>query len=366
VAYANMPEDQAGIEELSKWCFKVVPVEDTRIKKWTFLFYLRVIVNIFERIPFSTIYHVTDTFEQKLVEEIQSELPDLIQCEWTNLAPFFSRFCNMPIIISSHNIESDIWKRFAKNSKNVLKKIIGSQQARRIEELEKYWYPKATSCIAVSNQDAEIIQSYGAKVEVIDNGVDINYYMKCHEDYDESSIAFTASFDTFSNQDGVHFFMREIYPLIKYKYPSVKLYLIGKNPPKNIVSYGKADSSVCVTGTVTDVRPFLQKVALCVVPLRIGGGSRLKILEAMAMKKAVVSTTIGAEGLNICDHGNIVIADEPIYFSDMVVELLSNHEKRKSLASSAFEFVRQNYNWPMLAEKQDYIWSEIHRSSAIL
>ena len=360
LAFAKLPEDADKVVELSTFCHRVIPVTDLRTEKWTLPFYFEVIKNIFSDLPFSTVYHITDYYKNILHEAISNYNPDIVHCEWSNLALYLENITDRPTVISAHNIESDIWKRLCHNSRNILVKYIAKQQAERIEKLETFWYPKATCCIAVSKADQQVMRGYGANVEVIENGVDLDYYDKWRDVSCEShNIAFTASFDTFSNQDAAFHFLREIYPLIKRSHPRIQLSLIGKNPPKSLVRLADADSSVHLTGTVPDVRPYLKDIAVCVVPLRIGGGSRLKILEAMALQKPVVSTSIGAEGLEITNNINILLADNPADFADAVSLLIVNKGNRESIAQAGYDFVKENYDWKLLAEKLHLVWSRL-------
>jgi polysaccharide biosynthesis protein PslH len=357
LAYAKTPEEADKIDEMLKFCYRVIPVPDMRQKKWTLRYYFDVFKNIFSDKPFSTSYHITDYFKATLDKAIRDENPDIVHCEWSNLAPFLENITDRPTVISAHNVESDIWKRLLNSSKNIFVKFIAKQQAERIEKLERLWYPKASCCIAVSKPDQEVICSYGANVEVIDNGVDINYYDAWrNKDEETCNIAFTASFDTFSNQDAAFYLLHEIFPLIKRSCPEIQLFLIGKNPPKSLIRLAAADPGIHLTGTVADVRPYLSKIGICVVPLRIGGGSRLKILESMAMQKPVISTTIGAEGLEVTHDLNIILSDSPSDFANNVTDLLNNTLKRNSIALAGYNFVKNNYDWKPLAERHHELW----------
>jgi glycosyltransferase involved in cell wall biosynthesis len=296
------------------------------------------------------------------LQALEDEAPDLVHCEWTNLAPFLQQVRRAPRVITAHNVESDIWRRLAQNSTNPLKSLVGRQQAKRIEALEREWYPRVDRCIAVSEEDGYVISSYGAKVAVVENGVDINYYDYTPAKVEESRLSFVASFDVFTNQDAVHFFVNEIFPLIKKAQPSATFWIVGKEPPESIRNYSSLDRAIHVTGTVPDIREPLSGSAICVVPLRIGGGSRLKILEAMAMRKPVVSTSVGAEGLRVTNGSDILIADEPGDFAQKVCALMADKSRQKSLAESGWHLVKSHYDWEILIEKQDAVWRDVVHS----
>jgi len=350
-----------NIKEIEKINIRILPVRDDRLKKWTTRFYMRVCVNLFEKVPFSTIYHIKPTFRREIISFAAKNKPDVIHCEWTNLSPFLEGCDLSKTVISSHNIESDIWNRLADQTRNPLKKLVARNQARKIEILEKYWYPKVACCTAVSRNDQVKIEEYGGISYVVENGVDVNYYSGFDSVFCayENTIVFTASYDSFSNEDGAIYFMREHWAYIKKRLPDARLLFIGKNPTRKMIQSAAKDPAIQFTGLVDDVRPFVANAKVCVVPLRIGGGSRLKIFEAMAMRKAIVSTSIGAEGIEVTDGDELLIRDIPQNFADAVVELCLNDDKRNIISNRAYDFVSLRFDWSVIAEKQKKIWLKL-------
>lgn len=362
LAYASLPAESEKVEALAGGGIRVVTVEDDRVPKWGLRFYAHVLMNCFSGKPFSTGYHVRPAFTRRLEEIVRTEKPDLVHCEWTNLAPALERVGNVPRVISAHNIESQIWKRFASNSRNPAVKFVAFQQAKKIERLERRWYPSVDCCTAVSEDDARVMRSYGASVVVVENGVDLDYYdVKTPGENGRKDLVFTASFDVFTNRDAVHFFIRDVLPIIRQDEPGAHFWIVGKAPPESIRRYAESDSNVHVTGSVPDVRKYIGEAAVSVVPLRIGGGSRLKILEAMAMKKPVVSTSIGAEGIEATNGLNILIGDTPDELAASVLLLLGDAKLRASLGEAAFELARSRYDWKALVRKQGEVWKGLLR-----
>ena len=153
--------------------------------------------------------------------------------------------------------------------------------------------------------------------------------------------------DWMPNEDGVAYFVEKILPLIRREIPEVAFWAVGRRPPRRLQSL--ASDSVVVTGAVEDIRPYLAKAALCVVPLRSGSGTRIKIFEAMAMGKAVVSTSMGAEGLPVRHGENIILADDPADFARQVVDLLRDPPRRQRLGHAARQLVEESYGWPAVA-----------------
>lgn len=363
LCYWDPTRDREKFDVLKKTGMAIWPVEDIRIAKWSWRFYLNVLGNFFSNKPFSTTYHITPALRSAVREAINQELPDLVFCEWTNLAPALSEVDGLPRVISSHNIESQIWQRLGQNGSNVFKRILGRNQARKIEALEREWYPRADCCVTVSSEDLRVIEDYGGNGVAVDNGVDLEFYRIPPFKEEPKTLIFTASFDTFSNQDAVQFFLKDIFPIIKKSDPGIKLWLVGKNPPKQLVKFAELDRNIMVSGTVPDVREYVARADICIVPIRIGGGSRLKILEALAMRKAVVSTSVGAEGLKVQDQKNIIIADTPDKFAQWILRLIQDSGLKKKLGENGFDLVKKEYDWDSLARRLSIVLEKLHGSS---
>lgn len=188
------------------------------------------------------------------------------------------------------------------------------------------------------------------KLTVVPTGVDVSYFQPIPVEDRPNSLVFTGSMDWLPNEDAILYFAEAILPLIKRQCPDISLEVVGRNPSRKLQALAEAEKSIRLTGWVDDIRPFLSRGAVCIVPLRIGGGTRLKIFEAMAMGKAVVSTSVGAEGLPVQSGENILLADTPEAFSDAVVSLLNNSVQRKRLGASARNLVQEKYSWRKVAE----------------
>jgi glycosyltransferase involved in cell wall biosynthesis len=174
------------------------------------------------------------------------------------------------------------------------------------------------------------------------------------------SLVFTGMMAYPPNHDGITWFLDEVMPLIEAKVPQAKLYVVGKNPPAAITR--RASERVVVTGTVPDVRPFVWRSSVYVVPLRMGGGTRLKVAEALAMKKPMVSTRIGCEGIDLKDGENVLMADSPQQFADAVVRLLGDVRLRKVLAENGHKVAKQKYDWNVIGETLEEIYQIYQRN----
>ena len=188
------------------------------------------------------------------------------------------------------------------------------------------------------------------KLTVIPTGVDVDYFQPMPVEEIANSLVFTGSMDWLPNEDAIFYFVDAILPLIKQQCPDVSLEVVGRSPSRKLQALAETEKSVRLTGWVEDIRPFVARGSVCIVPLRIGGGTRLKIFEAMAMSKAVVSTSVGAEGLPVRSGENILLADTPGDFAGSVISLLRDSNQRQRLGTAARALVQENYSWPKVAE----------------
>jgi glycosyltransferase involved in cell wall biosynthesis len=216
-----------------------------------------------------------------------------------------------------------------------------------MEAFERDTCRRAGKVVAVSAIDSQTFADlFGVKnVSSVQTGVDIGYFEPPAHTEPKADLIFVGSMDWLPNIDGVQYFVSEILPLIRKRRPDCRVAIAGRRPTQAIQDLGKRDSGILVTGTVPDVRPYLWGSSISVVPLRIGGGTRLKIFEAMAAKLPVVSTTVGAEGLPVTDSKHIAIADSPERFAQRCLELLSDGERCKHMAMEAWDLVARQFSW---------------------
>jgi polysaccharide biosynthesis protein PslH len=211
----------------------------------------------------------------------------------------------------------------------------------------------------VSDTDAQLMREmFGIKnVSTVATGVDVDYFCPTAAAQPAFDIVFVGSMDWMPNHDGVRFFFEEILPRVRRAVPDCTVGIVGRTPPADLVESARRDGRITVTGTVPDVRPYLWGASLSIVPLRIGGGTRLKIYESMAAGTPVVSTTIGAEGLEVMDGQNILLADTPEDFAAACVQLLQKPDERARLAAAARELVTARFSWDAVADRFEQIIS---------
>jgi len=259
-----------------------------------------------------------------------------------------------PGILFTHNVEAEIWRRHAENAANPLSRYLLRQQWRRMLRFERTALGRFDLVLAVSEADRDTFQrlypdTLRSPAHVVQTGVDTAYFAPSTAPGRPAHLVFTGSMDWLPNEDGMQYFVRDILPRIRQVEPDATLSIIGRSPTPAVKRLAE-DAGIEVTGRVDDVRPHIAAGAVYVVPLRIGGGTRLKIFEAMAMGKAVVSTTVGAEGLPVTPGQNIVIADEPARFAQAVVHMIRDGDARRKIEAAARRIVVDRYDWAAVAQ----------------
>ena len=251
-------------------------------------------------------------------------------------------------MIFQHNVESQIWKRHAEVTTNPVKRAIFRKQWQLTCDWERVCDDAVDGQVAVSSDDCKFFrEELGLKKILGDvpTGVDLEFFSPPTKPRKPRSLVFLGSMDWMANIDGVTFFAQEILPLVRHKYPDVELTVVGRNPPPKIKSLETADGRVRVTGTVDDVRPFLAEAAVMIVPLRVGGGTRIKIFEGMATAIPVVSTRIGAEGLPVTHGENILLADAPQDFAGQIAALFERPERAVCIGANGRALVQSQFSW---------------------
>ncbi len=263
-------------------------------------------------------------------------------------------------VLGEQNIDSNVWHRLTQAERNPLRKLVFYSQYKRFESYESRICRRFDMCVCVSVEDQEKLESLDPDIttEVIPNGVDLDYFRPGVVDQDRVSLVFTGSMDWQPNEDAVLYFCNHILPLIRAELAEVEFHIVGSNPSERVLKLRKL-KGVVVTGSVEDVRPYIASAAVYVVPLRIGGGTRLKILQALAMRKAVVSTSIGCEGLNLQPDEHILVADEPQPFAVYTIRLIKDRQFRDRLGENGGILVQKKYNWDIIVENLDLAYRRL-------
>ena len=320
-------------------------------------FYAGAAVHLVDPLPYAVGKYRSRAFRRRLDELLRREAFDLIVCDFLVPAVNLPRRLPCPSVLFTHNVEAEIWRRHAETKTTRLSRLLYGVQHRRMLRFEARTLARFDGVLAVSDADRDTFARLypGAvtqPVHVIPTGVDTEFFQPTSSSPGARSIVFTGSMDWLPNEDAMLFFCADVLPLIRRVEPAVTLSIVGRTPTPAVARLAQ-QHGVVVTGRVDDVRPHMAKAAVYIVPLRIGGGTRLKIFEAMSMGKAVVSTTIGAEGLPVTDGQHLVLADSAQAFADAVVRLLRNVEERRALEAAARTLVVERYDWAAVAGELD-------------
>jgi glycosyltransferase involved in cell wall biosynthesis len=254
----------------------------------------------------------------------------------------------VPVLLNSHDIMQIIWGRYLALEKNPLKRLYARLEHRKLCRWESRAHLRVSKVLAVSAHDAALLRALcpGLDVTVVPNTVDTDSYQPLTTD-DGASILFVGGMDWFPNRDAAEFFVSDILPLIRKAAPGARFVVAGRAPSAQVRARLEI-AGVAFLGRVPDIRTVLAEAAVCIVPLRIGSGVRWKILEAAAMAKPMVSTALGAEGLNFVDGSEIVLADDPTSFAAAVVALLDDPARRRTLGRAARARVESEYSFNVL------------------
>jgi sugar transferase (PEP-CTERM/EpsH1 system associated) len=303
-------------------------------------------------LPYAVAKYRSRAFARRLRELIATRRFDLVVCDFLFPAVNLPARLPCPAVIFTHNVESEIWRRHAE-TKWFPARLLYILQYRRMLRFEGRTLRRFDAVLAVSDADRQTFaraypNAIREPVHVVPTGVDTAYFVPGASDPASRSIVFTGSMDWLPNEDAMCYFVREVLPLVRAEEPSATLSIVGRAPTPSVRKLA-VEAGVTVTGGVPDVRPYVRGAAVYIVPLRIGGGTRLKIFEAMAMGKAIVSTAVGAEGLPVTEGEHLLLADEPHAFARDIVRLMRDGHRRNELERAARAFVVAAYDWSAVA-----------------
>lgn len=296
--------------------------------------------------PFSVLAHRSASFQRRVSELVDTKSFDLIHVDTIALAQFLDARWPITTVLTHHNIESQLMERRAGAETRQLAKWFLRRETGKLRSHEEATVRAFDINIFVSQTDEKILRERvpGLRTAIVPNGVDIEYFTP-NQGKDAPALIYTGGMNMFANRDAVMFFLNEIWPLIRKRVPGVRFFAVGQDPPKELVALAVRDPQVVVTGYVTDIRPLVLDASVYVVPLRVGGGTRLKVLDAMAMGKAMVSTSIGCEGLDVRPDEHLLVADTPERFAERTVMLLEDRNHRLALGNAARNLVERCYSW---------------------
>jgi glycosyltransferase involved in cell wall biosynthesis len=321
-------------------------------------FYARLAANLLSPLPYSVASHDSLVLRQAIQAYAAEQKVDLWQCEWTPYARALRDLVGIRRLIVAHNVESLIWQRYYETEANRLKRWYIRRQWRKFEHFERRAFGEATRVVAVSAEDAARMRAqFGARrVDVVDNGVDTAYFRPTNMVRDPARILFLGSLDWRPNLDAVGLLLDQVFPAVSAAEPSARLTIVGRNPPEALCRRVATLGNVELRANVADVRPYLAQSGVLAVPLRIGGGSRLKIIEALATGLPVVSTRIGAEGLRLEPGKHLTVVEGVEELPAALVDCIRTPGPALEMAESGRQVVLEHYDWEALADKLERVW----------
>ena len=302
------------------------------------------------RPPYAVSRFASFAIQEKLRDWFRQQEFDVAVCDFLDVAVNFPGKFLIPSVLFQHNVESEIWRRHAETETSAVKKAMYKVEFQKMLRYEQVMVRKFHHVIAVSENDRQLMSQWcdSSRITVVPTGVDLGQYKPLPaQDSRQPLVVFVGAMDWEPNIDGVEYFCEQILPAMKAHQPSVKFRIVGRNPDKRVQRW--ASESIEVTGRVPSVVDHLRDATAVIVPLRIGGGTRLKIYEAMACGRAVVSTSIGAEGLSVHHGRDILLADNPQDFAQAVVQVLTDQNFRRNLELNAAA-TASKYDWPAIGQ----------------
>ncbi len=348
---ATTPAQREGMRDVCAH-LRVIPRTDPA--KGSLAFYTGAAGRILDPLPYAAGKYRSAEYRARVDDLLVTGRFDLVVCDFLVPAVNLPRRLPCPSVLFTHNVEAEIWRRHYERQRDPVRRFLFRQQWQRMLRFEADTASRFDLVLAVSGADRLTLQRLYANrlkapVFTVATGVDTTFFApRPAADVAPRHLVFTGSMDWIPNEDAMTHFCHDILPLIRTQEPAVTLSIVGRAPTPAVLRLADIPG-VHVTGGVDDVRDHIARAAVYVVPLRIGGGTRLKIFEAMGMARAVVSTTVGAEGLPVTNGQDVVIADDPDRFAASVVSLLRGPAQRVQLERAARRLVVERYDWSAVA-----------------
>jgi glycosyltransferase involved in cell wall biosynthesis len=353
-----------AIQATRQYCTEVVTVESDRVdralkgkRKRAVQLGSLLRLRSYERL----IYH-QPSFQRALDDLVARSEFDIISTEFAHMSGY-----RLPrtarLVLDEHNIEYDILRRTASSERPSVRKLYSWANYLKIRREERTAWREFDGVALTSERDLSLLRRDAPEkpAAVIPNGVDTTFFRPSEAPVEPDTIVFFGAINYYPNTEGLLFFLDEVFPRVKQQRPGAQLRIVGQQPPPAITS--RAADDVIVTGLVDDVRPYLERAAAVIAPLRIGGGTRLKIVEAMAMGKPVVSTYLGAEGLDVIDGEDILLADRAEDFALQVTRVLGDPGLARRLGEAARHRAESLYTWRAVVERLEGFYDELMAAS---
>jgi glycosyltransferase involved in cell wall biosynthesis len=355
-SFIREEQEKNYIPELQKYCQKVTVFK--RRPAWDIR---NILTAGFSPFPFVMIAtYLSFSVRRAIAKELTQSTYNLIHAEPFYMMPNIPAN-NIPVLLVEQTIEYLVYKKHADDFSHDLFKQFMYLDVAKLRFWEEYFWRKASSLVAMSEEDKKIMSRAvpGKNIDIVANGVDVSFFTKTRIKRPQApTVLFVGNFKWLPNKDAAKFLTYEIWPLIKQKIPDAKLWIVGKNPTKEIINLGK-EKDVVVDGNIEDIREAFGQASVLLAPIRNGRGTKYKVLEAMAAKLPVVSTPLAVEGIEVTSGQDVLVAKDKKELAENTIKILRNPGMGEKIASSALLVIKDRYNWKIIANNLDNIYKKI-------
>ncbi|HEX2703016.1 MAG TPA: glycosyltransferase family 4 protein [Solirubrobacteraceae bacterium] len=310
------------------------------------------LLSIASRLPYAC-REVRSQQMQRAIDELCAQVQfDVIQLESLPTSQF-----SLPIapklLLDEHNIEYELLRRQSEQERSIIRRVYNRVEHARVRRFEQSTWERVDGCLLTSERELEIVRRHapGLAAAVVPNGVDLQRFQATDRPVEPFSAVFNGVLDYRPNVDAALYLVDQIWPLVLEVCPQARLSLVGRAPPSEVRRLGRR--GVTVTGEVADIRPYLERATVVVVPMRMGGGTRLKVVESLALSKATVSSSLGCEGIAVTPGRDLLTADDPRSFAEGILELFENEPQRRELGRNGRALVEREYSWDLAGEQME-------------
>lgn len=340
-----------ALEKLGEICASVavidLPTETSRARFAWVLFR-----SLFTRLPFTVNWAESRVLADAVDNARRRETFDLAYFDTISLAPYRRLLPGVPCALNHHNIESSLFERRIAFESNPLKRFYLRQEVRKLAAYETEIAGQFDVNVTVSELDATRLKAIcpGARTAVVANGVDVEYFAARTPESEPGHLVMVSGMNWFPNRDAAIHMAEDIWPLVSRELPQCRLTIVGSSPPQTVVDLASRDPRVAITGFAQDVRPHIERAQVYLCPMRDGGGTRLKILDALSMSRPIVATTMALEGIAVTPERDVLVADSPAEFVRQIRRLVEDPALGRRLADSGREFVEKHFSWDVIRE----------------
>ena len=351
VGFAQDKSEFKYIPEIKKFC-ETVDIYKVSETGYNRVFFLLACKNVFSKQPLIAQRYFIPEARRRIKQLLVEGSIDLVHMDMLALGLYRGILGDTPVILTNHNVESLRIYRWMQIEKNLAIKCFLFYQYQKLRAFEQRICPEFDRCIVVSEYDRNYLKNLCGvdNFVVIPNGVDVRYFKPESGEVRRDHLVWAGGMSGPYNSDAVDFFIEKIWSLLKDKVPGATIDFVGGGPTQKLRNKALEDKSVHVLGFVPDIRPIVQRASVFVAPIRIGSGTKIKILNAMAQAKPVVATTTAAEGIDVTPDENILIADDPEEFAKKILYLFRNEEMRRRIGEKARELMERKYSWDVISE----------------